>query len=211
MRYILPMLALLCLPFTHAATITSLVGDKDNLGGAISPGATSFTGNFENRSAAELSAIDGSQNTDFSNGPSGTTLANVTFIHNFSINASANITSASFVMGAGGIQSNNDQLFLDGVLIASGAAFPEQGSNGYSGNIVFNIPTSSFAALLDGNVTVLVKLNSNESGEPAVFDFGELVINGDNLGGGGGNPVPEPSSLILFGSGLILMIWRKKK
>jgi hypothetical protein len=183
--------------------IVDLVGDIDGMGGEVSGGSVS--GTFDHRSAGELAATDGAQLTDEASGFYGTYQANSLFTHTYSIPGSTTISSASWRLGAGGIQSLNDRLYLDGVLLSS--TFPEQGPNGF-GIISWVIPASFFPSLLDGTAVFRVNLNSNTSGEPSFYDFAELTINGD------AQVVPEPSSIVLFGMGAIGLFgygWRRKR
>ncbi|WP_019614866.1 PEP-CTERM sorting domain-containing protein [Psychromonas ossibalaenae] len=181
---------------SQAIVITDMVGDVDCLGGAIVCGATSFTGSFDNRSPAELAATDGAQHTDYATGPYGTWLGNPTFNHSYSVFSS--IASATWEVGVGGVQSQNDRLYLDGALFASGAQIPEQGSNGY-GILSYALTGASLIALLDGNGSFRFNLNSNDSGEPVVFDYSKLTITGTLRDG----EVPEPAAAALLALGLL--------
>lgn len=196
-----------------AMIVTNTVGDIDNLGGAIAPSATSFPNSaFDNRSGAESSAINGAQWTDWSNSqfgidlPGGEFLGNPTFNHTYA--AFSSITSAVWEIGIGGVQSQNDRLFLDEILIASSTDFPSQGSNGY-GIISFNITGTALNALLDGSAAFRVNLNSNSTGEPVVFDYAKLTI--DGILRDEAPSIPTPSTIALFGLGLLALGLKQRK
>ena len=193
-------LVILCMSvcsFAHAGTITAIVGDIDHLGGEIAPGATSFPGNFDNRSAAELAATDGAQFTDYSDTPYGPWQGNSEFKFNYG--AVGGISSATLTVGFGGVQSMNDRLYLDETFMTN--VFPEQGANGYDGAYSWNIDSSLFSLLADGAATFRFNFNSNTRGEPVVFDYVQLTI----------NSVPEPTTMAMLGVGAAGLAFAKRR
>ena len=148
---------------THAATITTMIGDLDHLGGSISPGDISFLGPFDNQSAAELAATNGAQYTDYATSEFGTWFGNPEFVFNYTPGA---VSSAVLTVGFSGVQTMNDRLHLDNTLISS--VFPEQGPNGYDDSYSLTIGSTYLGLLADGAATF--RFNSNIRGEPVVFD-----------------------------------------
>ena len=186
---------------SQAAVVTSLIGDIDNLGGHAT--STSFTGYFDARSASESAATNGAQYTDNAGNSFGTIYSHAIFTHSFT--AFSTITSASWELGIGGLQSGNDKLFLDGSLIASGSQLPSQSSNGYG---IFTIDlASSFSSLLDGLVVFDLDLNSGGS-EPVVFDYAKLTINGTLAQT---SVVPVPAAAFMFAPALLGFMGLRRK
>ena len=87
----------------------------------------------------------------------------------FTFTTFSSITSITCETGVGGIQNNNDQLFVNGNLFASGTQIPNQGAFGY-GILTYNL-TAFAASLLTSPGEIRFNLNSNSSGEPVVFDY----------------------------------------
>jgi hypothetical protein len=157
------------------------------VGGTTVDGGT-FLGPFDHRSAAELAATNGAQFTDYADAsygsfvPRDTPFSEVEFVHSFNVPTGFNITSAQFILGHGGIQSNQDPIYLDGQLLVPTIA--NQGAYGFD-ITTYDIPPALFPQLQDGSATFWIDLNKNSTGEPAVFDFSKLVI--DGAGGSGGS------------------------
>jgi len=199
---LLTVLATFFLVFTtiSANALTIMIGDNDGYGygdlvvpdGADLP----FTDDpvadtgwvFDNRSPAELAATDGSQYTDWE------PYSNRTFSFDFA--AGTGIISAVFELDVSGIQTSwfgASTILLDGVDYT--AFLPTE--QGAWGSGVFSTVVD-VALLADGVLTV------NFTGGPSdhiAFDYFKLDI----------ASVPEPATLLLFGSGLIgLGFFRRK-
>jgi hypothetical protein len=194
----------------HGATIVSVVGDPDALGTGTVPGGVLPRGPFDNRSPAELAATDGSENTDIATSGGGLTVDN-TFLHRFTFPPGLTLLSAVLEIGIGGLQTNDndpatstigeDALRLDGVLIPEAFAGVDQGPTGY-GILRIDLPTALLAQLNDGQVSVLLDLNSNAGfgpstrAEPVFYDFSRISL----------QVVPEPSSALLLLGG-VAVFW----
>lgn len=187
----------------QAAVVVDLVGDVDGLGGNVAGNA--FLGPFDNRSAAELAATDGAQQTDNATQSFGTNYVHGIFTHNFG--AFSSITSATWELGVGGLQSFNDTLSMDGTVVASGADLPDQGPQGFG---IYSLTITDFTDLLDGMVIFDLHLNTNSTGEPVVFDFARLTIEGTQIGTPP-NAVPVPAAAILFAPALLGFLGLRRK
>jgi len=194
-------------------------------GGKATPGH--FTnGIWDTRSAAELAATNGAQHTDYAAQYWGTYFYSVDFIFNY--DAFASIDTVSLNIGAGGIQTNDtdpntsnnieDGLLIDSVVVPDAFNGVDQSCCTAVGFDILSwtIDNSFFSYFMDGSATVTVALNSwagtnlPGTGEPAVFDFAELTINGE-LQNGSPEPVPEPATMLLLGSGLIGLLGLRRK
>ena len=206
-----------------ADMIIDTVGDDDGLGGHTGAvdGGTIVGGVFDNRSAAELGATDGSQFTDRSTDQFGSLLDFIDFNHTFAAPTTA-ITSVTLEFGVAGIQSNDNNpltklsgeegLFVDGVLIADAFESLEQGAAGYN---VFSVtlPSTVFGQFVDGNA--VIRIDSNSFGgnsppggtDPAYYDFSRITIVTVDA------PVPavpEPASIAMFSIGILGFAgWRR--
>ena len=124
----------------NAAPILSVVGDRDALGTGISAGGELPAGPFDNRSATEAAATDGSQNTDRATGESGLTLDN-TFMHVWAVPTGMQLAGAVLELGIGGMESNDtdpltsllgeDALFVNGTLVTGAFAGVNQAPREY--------------------------------------------------------------------------------
>ena len=123
------LLLLISLPHevSEAATITDLIGDNDGLGGRSGafPGGTVPLGIFDNRSAAEMVATDGSQFTDRSTTNVGISLDLVDFFHTYDP-ISSPIVSATVTFGLAGVNSNdgNPSTKTDGWIVCRWSSYP---------------------------------------------------------------------------------------
>lgn len=199
---------------THGAVV-SIVGDEDALGTGVFPGGTLPVGPFDNRSSAELVALDGSQNTDLATSSSGVAL-DAEFIHTFVLIGFTEVGGAVLELGIGGLQSNDsdpntstvgeDALRIDGVLIPEAFVGIDQTPLGY-GILTVHLPGFILPEFHDGQVRVSIDLNSNAGlststrVEPVFYDFSRLTI----------TEIPEPSTAWLIVAGGFLLLGRKLK
>ncbi len=176
---------------SSADALLLMVGDNDGYGyghavvadGANLPTSSDPVNNwvFDNRSAAELAATDGSQFTDYE------PYAPRNFTFNFTPFSAS--TVATFEFDVSGIQTASwgvSSLKLDGVDFSSYVSTLEQGTFG-SDVISFSV---SSALLADGQLAVNFVGGNNDH---IAFDYFSLNI----------EAVPEPSTLLLLGSGLV--------
>jgi hypothetical protein len=196
------------------AIVVSMVGDEDALGTGTLPGGNLPSGPFDNRSAAELAATDGSENTDFATG-SGGLARDVTFIHTFLLTGWQRVGTAVLEIGIGGMQTNDndwhttgsaeDALRIDGLLLYNSFAGVDQGPRGY-GVITIELPVQSVPELFeDGELRVSIDLNSfagtgrSDRTEPVFYDFSRLTL----------VEVPEPSTMFSLAGGATLLLGRR--
>ena len=140
----------------NAAPILSVVGDRDALGTGI-PAGELPAGPFDNRSATEAAATDGSQNTDRATGESGLTLDN-TFMHVWAVPTGMGLAGAVLELGIGGMESNDtdpltsllgeDALFVNGALVTEAFAGVNQGPR-EDGILSISLPASVLGSFAD--------------------------------------------------------------
>jgi len=181
------------------SAVTMTIGDNDGYGYGIADGATlpatavpGCSWCFDNRSAGELAATDGSQFTDFQEYQ-----APVVFSFLFDTTPDTIVSNAVFSMDVTGIQSifGSSTLLLDGHNVSAGLPI-DQGAWG-SGVYSFNVDSSW---LLDGMLDVSFTGGNNDH---IGFDYFELSYDAAR--------VPEPASLALMGLGLIGLGFAKSK
>lgn len=177
--------------------VISFVGDPDGLGfGIPDNGTVPVTGLFDNRSSSEMTATDGSQNTDHANIEntleSGVLIDNQDQVHIFPMPASATIESATIVLGIGGLQSNDndpstqnlfeDELLLDGMIVEEAFEALVQGSVDFDANYTIDLSPDHFSALMDGTATIRIDTNALAAGvpfldsEPVYLDYSQIII-----------------------------------
>jgi hypothetical protein len=217
-------LLVFCLTITvaHGATVVSIVGDEDALGTGTAVGGILPPGPFDNRSAAELAATDGSENTDWATA-SGGLATDATFLHKFSLAGWRGVGRVVLELGIGGMQTNDnnwnttrreeDALRIDGVLLYNAFAGVNQGPRGY-GIVsivlpwyIWSVKDYGLGLFNDGEVSVSIDLNSfagtgtSNLAEPVFYDFSRLTI----------TEVPEPSTALLLLTGAAVFLRRIRK
>ena len=184
------------------------IGDNDGFGFGIADNGNIPSPGFDNRSAAEMAATDGSQWTDTDNLYN---VADPTFSHFFNTALFSSITSATLTIDVQGLQPNfgsglPSYLYFDGNQVA-GFETIDLGATG-SQVLSYNINT---AWLADGQLDVFLDINSYNdvplnTADLVSVDFTRLDVEGDAA------VVPEPATLLFLGMGLAgIGIYRRRK
>ena len=181
----------------NADLITSLAGDKDSLGTGVPVG---------DAVAAGYAVTEVEDGTAFDQRKIG--LAEWT--HNYTVPFNEQIISASLTLLTFDIEDNgagdgmggapfDDRLYLDGVEVigAFDDVFTADGTSALpiaANWLTFNLYPSFYPLMQDGTLTVRLA-DLGVVGDHFWIDFSELKINTA--------PVPEPISMLLFGTGLV--------
>ena len=183
------------------------IGDNDGFGFGVADNANVPGPGYDNRSAGELAASDGSQWTDTDQ------LYNIgdpVFSHFFDVNLFSAVTSATLTIDVQGMQPN----FGDGLpsfLYFDGNQVPgfETIDLGPSGSqvLTYNV---NLAWLADGQLDVFLDVNDFSDVPEATADL--IAVDFTRLDVEGTPVVPEPATLLFLGMGLAgLGIYRRRK
>jgi hypothetical protein len=117
-------------------------------------------------------------------GVSGSTLANVT-VNSMNVFSDSNLLTPSWTVGTDGV------------------SFPVTGAKGFNGDYAVNLPGGSYPPGTTYSLTEEISLTATSTW---------TGVKGDINGGFSADPAPEPSSLLLFGAGLLgVGLLRRKK
>lgn len=198
-------------PDGYVLTVVDMIGDNDGYGygNAVVPDGADLPITddpeagagwiFDNRSADELAATDGAQGTDFEE------QLDVTFNHRFNLAQFDYLTEALFTIDISGLQQGIfggfSHLYLDGEEVADFLDVDQ----GVWGSRLFTFAID-LSMLADGALDVYFDGWDNEFGHDDIaIDFASLTVTGIS-------PIPEPTTMVLFGLGLVgLGVYRRWK
>lgn len=182
------LLAVLGTSQLDAAVITVTIGDNDGFGFGIADGGFTPTDVYDNRSAAELAASDGSQFTDFAPDDPILTVPPV------SVALADDIISGAFVFDVQGVELPQHEILFNG--ISQGTIFDFTFIQGPTGSGVVTVPLSAtvISAANSADEFTFAFDPSGAEGDIIGFDYFELSVETASI--------PEPTSLALLGAGI---------
>ena len=190
----------------HAATLTSLIGDKDFFGlGAGTYGVTTITRLGDNNTAPDPEFTDRNwPQYLFNNGQTSPPYV-ASWQHTLTALSGTNINSARLDIAMADIQDGNhaldDLLFFNNAEVAGAFDTVDQGPGG-TGIVSFDLTASQIASFVGNGHTLDVSLHGDNNGLPGLLnidwywiDYAELVVDytATTL-----TPVPLPTAAWLF-------------
>jgi len=184
------------------------IGDNDGFGFGIADNADVPDGMlfYDNRSAAELAATDGSQWTDTDQ---LYLITDPVFSLFFDVNLFNTVTWATLTIDVQGMQPSNGSLpsylYFDGVQVP-GFETIDLGPYG-SQVLTYNV---NLAMLADGQLDVFLDVNDFSNDPTSIADF--VAVDFTRLEVCGTPVIPEPATLLFLGLGLAgIGIYRRRK
>jgi PEP-CTERM motif-containing protein len=200
-KALLGALLLAAMAAVPSEAIVITIGDNDGYGFGVADGAPVPSFAFDNRSLVEATATDGRQYTDFAPSAFNDVLGATPFDVIFPLSSA--LASGTFQMDVQGIQLGITKLSFNGIL--QGPVISFSGPQGAFGSGIVNIPLSATvlsAVNTDGFFKLTISGNNNPGNRDIIaFDYFSLDA----------QPVPEPASLLLLGSGVSALALRRRR